>query len=658
MSDFKKFANAVNKKFLELSASGTLLRVNVSKEDLWNTYQEAYPAKDNPIFRERRVHECNTCYSFIKRLGGVVGVTNDQLDTIWNVKGLPEPYQTVANQMHELVISHDISSIFLTDEKLVGKEFNIEENEAGNIRWEHFYADIDQVFVTQDVASICGSTESTVSVFKRALDEFSIEALQSVIDLCDSIYKGAEFKPTVQKFLTAKVQYDNAVNKSIFLWTKYKDFPAKIRNTAIGTLIIDINEGVELETAVAKYEKVVAPSNYKRTTAVVTEGMKQQAKKTIEELGLAPSLPRRHAELTDISINNVLFANADAQVEMKDSLDDLLDSTVTKSTEAPKQAIETSIENFLANVLPNSKNVELLLENKHTSNLVSLVAPVNPEAPNMLKWNNNFSWSYKGEVTDSIKERVKSAGGSVDGILRFSIQWNEESQDTGNDLDAYCRQPNKQAIYYSGKRGLTGGVLDIDITRPGNKTAVENITWSNTENMINGVYKFYVNDFNHCNRKGFRAQIEFAGELFEYNYPTAMKSDVVVAEVTYKDGKFSIKHNLTPSNIAKEEWSISTKEYKPVSTVMLSPNYWDGQEIGNKHYFFMLEGCRNPDDVRGFYNEFLSEDLRPHRKVFEVLSSKMKCIPTKEQLSGLGFSSTQRNEVFAKVDNKPYKIKF
>lgn len=50
----------------------------------------------------------------------------------------------------------------------------------------------------------------------------------------------------------------NNPNKSIFIWTEYKNYPAKIRNTAIGTLIIDINDGVELEEAVAKYEKVVA----------------------------------------------------------------------------------------------------------------------------------------------------------------------------------------------------------------------------------------------------------------------------------------------------------------------------------------------------------------------------------------------------------------
>jgi hypothetical protein len=661
MDNFKQFADAINKKFLELSASGTLLRVNISKETLWETYQSSYPAKDNPIFRERRVHECNTCYSFIKRLGAVVGVVDGELDTIWNVQGLPPLYQMVANTMDILVRSGGISSVFLTDESLVGKEYNIEENEAGTIKWEHFYADVDQAYISQDIAATTGSIDSTVAVFKRALEEFSAESLESVMDLCDSIYKGEEFKPTVNKFLAAKQAYESAPNKSIFLWTEYKNYPAKIRNSAIGSLIINIQEGMELELAVAKYEKVVAPSNYKRTSAVVTEGMKKQAVEKIDELGLRNSLPRRHATLTDISVNNVLFADASAQAIMQDPLDDVLSSVASKSTEAPKKAQELTIDQFLENVLPNSRTVELLLENKHTPNLVSLVAPVNSEAQNMLKWNNNFSWSYAGEMTDSMKERVKSAGGSVTGDVRFSIQWNEDGMDGTNDLDAHCYSPLSH-ISFSSKRGACGGVLDVDITRPSTQTkdgtAVENITWNSIKSMPDGQYNFIVNNYSGRNTKGFRAQVEILGEIFEYSYDKSVTSDVTVAVIAIRNSVPKIVHKLPCSTVQRTEWSLDTKQYQRVSTIMLSPNHWDEQKIGNKHYFFMLDGCSNPDPVRGFYNEFLSEDLRPHRKFFEILSSKMKCTPVKEQLSGLGFSSTQRNEVFVKVDSRPYKIIF
>lgn len=647
--NFKQFADIINQKFVAMS-NQPLFITNVPKEQLWSTYQSAYTSEANPIFRERRVHECNTCYSFIKRLGSVVAITNNQLDTIWNVTELEAPYDTVALAMHKLVSSSAISSIFLSDEKLAGREFNIEENEAGNIKWDHFYADITK-FHSNSVASDRGEIETTIALFNRALTEFSISTLETAIDLCDTIYRGAEFKPTVVKFLEAKRAFDGP----LFIWQNYNKYPARIRNSAIGTFLIDIEAGIELDEAVRKYEAVVAPSNYKRTTAVVTEGMKQQALATIAELGIEPSLARRHATLEDISINNVLFADRSAKSVMKGGLDSLL--ATTKSVKAPTEATEITIEQFLTSVMPNTTVIEALVENKHTGNFVSLVAPTNPESPNILKWNNNFTWSYNGEVTDSMKQNVKAAGGKVDGVLRFSIQWNEDRLDSSNDLDAHCKTPNSH-IYYCSKSDGNSGALDVDIQRPKTSTAVENITWSNLSRMQDGVYKFYVNNYSGANAKGFRAEVEFNGQLFEYNYNQSVRAGVVVAEVTLHNGEFTIDHKLPCSTSSKDVWGTTTQQYQRVSTIMLSPNFWDEQTIGNKHYFFMLDGCRNPSDVRGFYNEFLSDELTKHRKVFEMISGLMKCEPSDSQLSGVGFSSTQRNALSVKCDGRPYTITF
>jgi hypothetical protein len=96
---------------------------------------------------------------------------------------------------------------------------------------------------------------------------------------------------------------------------------------------------------------------------------------------------------------------------------------------------------------------------------------------------------------------------------------------------------------------------------------------------------------------------------------------------------------------------------------MLSPNYWvrDGEVlvsehdalqahgVGNKHWFFMLEGCVNDGQARGFYNEFLSAALEPHRKTMEMVGAKMKTEASGRQLSGLGFSSTKRDSVTVRV---------
>ena len=286
--------------------------------------------------------------------------------------------------------------------------------------------------------------------------------------------------------------------------------------------------------------------------------------------------------------------------------------------------------------------------------------------------NNNFSWSYIGNVTDSIKENVKRAGGNVSGVLRFSIQWNDNpNQPNQNDFDAHCIEPKASGkfnhIFYPQARRKfdSSGMLDVDIINPGREVAIENIVWTNKEKMPTGIYEMKVQCYaDNGGIGGFQAEIEFDGKIYPFSYRKKVRQSefIEVAKVKFsKEKGFEIIESLPIESSSKNIWNIQTEKFQPVSSIMYSPNYWGTSNIGNKHIFFMLKNCKNHESITGIYNEFLHNDLNKHRKVFEMLGSMMKVPKSDEQLSGLGFSLTKRNYLVAKVKgnfNRTLKIIF
>lgn len=671
--EFKRFKKQLQDHFEEMTKDAPkLFEVAVDKDELWNLYLDSFPEGTNKIYRERREYDCSCCRHFIKSIGNAVIIKNNQVHTIWEFQTGSSTFQPVVEALDRYIKAHAVSDVYVSKLKAIGTDHNREEVDGKINVYEHFFLILPDKFVDRSYRSegdIKGSFRDVRNVFKRSLDEISQEAIETVLELImqNSLYKGEEWKGVLAEFLRYKRNYEkiSESERENYAWEKSVTAGAvigKIRNHSIGTLLVNISEGMELDLAVRKYEQIVAPANYKRPKAIYTKKMLEEAQKTVEELGYMDSLPRRFAKLDDITVNNILFSNRDAARRISGNVFEDMAAEATISPKRFSKVKEIGIEQFVKDVLPTAKELEVYFENKHRQNMVSLIAPQNPDSPSMFKWNNPFSWAYTGNMTDSdIRENVKMAGGSVDGVLRFSIQWNDEDYNP-NDFDAHCESPRFHICFRSKMDRSTGGNLDVDIICPQKgKAAVENITWPDKSKMIPGTYKFYVHCFSqNGGRSGFKAEIEFDGQIYSFDYPHSLRQgeDVAVAEVTLsKDRVFSIKE-LLPSNISSREvWGVKTNQFVPVSVVCYSPNYWDEQNgIGHRHVFFMLKDCVNPEMPNGFYNEFLKQELVQHKRVFEALGGKMRVDDVDDQLSGVGFSTTKRAELVVKVKGATERI--
>lgn len=633
-----------NKRFKDLP----LFTVELDRDNIVETYLNSFPEE------LRQEHNCSCCKSFLRQFAGIVTIQENKMVTLWDNLQV-EGFQDVINNINEYVHSLPVSGTLLADTKKAGTDKNTDPKTG--ITWQHFFLELPNNVVAKkaDIPTRKGEARTNKEVLQRGLEELTLEATETVLELIgqNSLYRGKEFEPLLKAFALVQRRFAKAVDKNNFCWEAASESGgslARIRNTAIGTLLIDLSAGMDLDQAVTRFEKVVAPTNYKRPTALVTPRMIEDAKSKLSELGLLEALNRRYAVETDIQVCDILFK--DRAQAITDIFDTLSKETLVNPKSLTKVE-EISIEDFLANVVPTAKSISVLVENQHLPNFVSLLTSQEPDAPHLFKWNNNFSWSYTGAIADSIKERVKAAGGNVIGELRTSLSWYNH-----DDLDIHVVEPNNVLISYMSKLSPSSGKLDVDMNAGmgRSRTPVENIIWTDKAKMKEGTYKVYVHNYSRRENTdgGFVVQIECGGETFDFEFKTNPKNNekqLIVEFEYFKTEGIKFKGETKSNMVSKDKWGLKTCQFCKVTNLMLSPNHWGGQ-VGNKHFFFMLEDCISDEAPRPFFNEFLKPEMDENRKVLEILGSKIKIEDSNNQLSGLGFSDTKRSDIIVKVTGK------
>ncbi len=665
---FNKLKTQIQTRFAELTASGqTLFYIAIDRETIFEKYLAGWASDPT----EQQGHNCNCCKSFLRQYGGIVTIVDNKIQSIWDITP-DEIYAPSIKNVRDYVLSLPITNVFMNGFAKIGTDKNVDSKNL-DVVWHHFFLELPKQYVNKNadaIPSIQSNLHDNKAVLKRSLDEITIDAVETVLELIgqNSLYRGVESKGILIEFQKLQQEYKNVPIglRDNYAWitsTKVSQSLTRIRNTAMGTLLVDLSKGVDIDIAVTAFEKMMAPANYKRPVALVTPKMVEDAKAKLVELGYLESLERRFAKGTDLNINNLLFI--DKSSSLTDVFEDMKKDTQVNSRALTKTE-EIGIDDFIINVLPNVKALHVLLENSQLNNMVTMLTESN-NAPTLFKWNNPFSWAYTGGITDSIKERVKQAGGNVDGELRVSLSWHNY-----DDLDLHVHEPNGTHIYFSTHKkpsmALSTGQLDVDMNAGSgtSRSPVENIVWTTPSKMIEGRYKVIVHQFaqRETSGPGFEIQIECRGEVFDLAFrknPNNQEYQPIIEFDYSRANGIKVVGDVKSNIMDKEKWNLKTNRFHKVKNMMVSPNCWGEIDKGNKHYFFILENCASDEATRPFFNEFLKEELVVYRKFFEVLGGKLVVSPTTTQVAGLGFSETQRNHVYVRVEGafqRTLKIKF
>lgn len=421
-AQYTQFLAAVRERFAKLVGNGKPL-FSVQTKDLFEAFLSGLPAS------RRQHYRCNECAHFFHRFGNVVtlgerGATNtfwpdpDEQPALVD-QSIPVPpfFSKAIQNVRKNLSSGRVQAMFLWPEKTWGTPSNKAPQEP--FVWHHLHvvppaacvlkteSDHAQLAMSEAAAARALKSED-FKMLNRACKEYSLGTAitaVSVLSAGDDVFRAERvlgvaqwFRKLMQDRLDAKTN-DQANN---IVWLAVATAPegfCHVRNTMIGTLLDDIQAGVALPTAIARFNEKMHPLKYQRPVAAPSEGNINQAEKLMAKLHSARSLERRFATLDDIRQHALWMPKESAYTPLtkKNIFDHLRERAQTTIQDYP--TIQTCTwRRFRETVLPSADKLELFVTSLPMS-FFGFVTAVDPTSPPVLLWDtdnarNPVSWYF------------------------------------------------------------------------------------------------------------------------------------------------------------------------------------------------------------------------------------------------------------------------
>lgn len=375
----------------------------------------------------RQENDCRACRNFVNRYGGLVRILdNGRLEPImWGT--VTGPYGSAVSALRQHVKNSKVTGVFFTSEKRFGTPKTGE--------WSHMSVDIPKSRqyrqTVMSVDQLMAEEHEDFKMLMSAIRKYDIKTVETAVNLLrsDALYRCNKVLGIAEWFLKVKQITPFNVN---LIWKEVATCPAgfcHVSSSMIGTLLDDIEDGLDFEVVKRKFNEKMDPLHYMRPQVPPSAGNVARAEKIVAELGLENSLKRRFARLDEIE---TIWKPAEDTVTTESTGVFAGIKTKEAAEKKRKDIISTAVtmtwEKFRRTVLPNAKKIECR-STYYKSSYVGLVTADDFNAPPIILWDteehrNPFSWyMYSGGSTASQWNIPSSGYVEVTGITLQPNMW-------------------------------------------------------------------------------------------------------------------------------------------------------------------------------------------------------------------------------------------
>lgn len=378
-----------------------------SEEPLFTTDSEyLYDIFLANIPEEARQHyTCRACRDFVNRYGGLVAIGEDgeTNPVMWSTSSSTAIFfRKAVHEVYKRVKYAKVTGVFLTEEKRLG----IPKTGV----WTHMAVHIPKERIHRDKIFTAGQKmaekKEDFKMLINAIVKYKKDTVETAVNLLrsNSLYRSEKILGIAEWFLEVVKDFEDNHGKfgANLAWKRVATAPAgfcHISSSMIGTLLDDIEDGMDFETVKRRFDEKMNPAKYQRPKAAPTAQNVARAEEIVAKLGIANSLKRRYARLDELQ--KVWEPRVDIPKETKGMFGNVFGKVKTKDTINKREPVTAdggvmTWDKFQRTVMPNAKKIELNIP-YHRSSYAALVTAVDPEAPPIVKWDteenrNPFSW--------------------------------------------------------------------------------------------------------------------------------------------------------------------------------------------------------------------------------------------------------------------------